>query len=97
MFNFLRHCQMVFQSDGTISLQHQKQWRVPVPPYLNTRHYQSFLFYLSQMVCVVVSHHGGFNCTSLTTNDLEYLLLFLFAIQISSLLNYLFKSVKNCF
>ena len=60
MFNFLRHCQMVFQSDGTILLQHQKQLRVPVPPYPNTRHYQSFLFYLFQMVRVVVSH-GGFN------------------------------------
>ena len=35
-------------------------------------------------------------CTSLTTNDLEYL-LFLFAIQISSLLNCLFKTIKNCF
>jgi hypothetical protein len=33
MFNFVRNCQTVFQSDGTIFCAHQQWMRVPVSPH----------------------------------------------------------------
>ena len=91
MFNFLRHCQMVFQSDGTVLLRHQKQLRVPVPPHPNAG-IISLFYFTSSKWCVWWYLMVVLICISLTTNDLEYLFLFLFAIQVSSLLNYLFKT-----
>ena len=81
MFNFIRYCQTVFQSDHTIFNSHDQCLTDIVVLYL----YQHFtllvyiFFYLSNSNWCKVVFHCGFKFPSLIGNDVGHLLLCLFA------------------
>ena len=81
MFNFIRYCQTVFQSDHTIFNSHDQCVTDIVVLYL----YQHFtllvyiFFYLSNSNWCKVVFHCGFKFPSLIGNDVGHLLLCLFA------------------
>lgn len=86
MFNFLKSCQTVFQSDHAVLPSHQQRRRVRCCCSFNYNHSGG---------CVAVSH--DFNWHSLMTNDVENFFLCLVAICIYSCVKSLSKLfLLNC-
>ena len=95
MFNFRRGCQ-TFTKQSIISHLQNNAW-VPVAPHHNQR-LVSFVWFFSIFAILIGSDIALwlFICVSLMTN-VEYLFICLFAVYISFLTRYLFKSFAHLF
>ena len=112
MFNFIRYCQTVFQSDHTIFNSHDQCLTDILVLYL----YQHFtlliyiFFYLSNSNWCKVVFHCGFNFPFLIDNNVGHLLMCLFATlcplwwrvcsawgQLTSFLCWVFQSMNTVY
>jgi hypothetical protein len=97
MFNFLRNCQIDFQSDCT-SLQTHQQWRsVLLSPHPHQQLLLPEFFILAILTVVKWNLRVVLICISLVIRDVEHFFRCFSAIQYSSGENYLFSSVPHFF
>ena len=97
MFNsFLRSHHTVFHNDCTILHSHHQS--TSIAPSLHPHQYLGLVFF-SVFVCFFgnshcdeVISHWDLTCISLIVNNVEHLFMYLFAMCISSLEKYLFRS-----
>lgn len=94
VFSILRNCRTVFQSGCTILHFHQQCMRVPISPQPHQHLLLSVFFVLVRLVHVKW-YITALVCFFLMTNDVDHLLICLFAICMSSLEKCLFNSFTH--